>query len=280
MTSTSEMRRRSSSEEKSKVERGGAEEESARKDDLDHVAPQLSRGAVFAQISKGAVGAEDKGANPPRCSPNVQALAVSAFLFSLITALQVVAAKIARSQALMMDCISMAVDALTYMGNIVVECRKRDGGDHARSQLVVVACSLGCLIYFTIDAGMESLETARECQSGTVPEGDDVNGYITLAFAVGGLLFDVACIVAFHRSNKKTGDVRQVNMFSALLHVGADFLRSGSTCVMSLLILLAGVNSTCLDAYTSLFIGGTIVLGAMKGLFEWLKLLLKVCGSS
>merc|ERR1711933_49192 len=86
----------------------------------------------------------------------------------------------------------------------------------------------------------------------------------TLAFAVGGLLFDVACIVAFHRSNKKTGDVRQVNMFSALLHVGADSLRSGSTCVMSLLILLAGVNSTCLDANTSLFIGATIVLGAAR----------------
>jgi len=80
MTSTSEMRRRSSPS--SKVEKGGAEDESARRDDLDYVGPQLSRGAVFAQISKGAVGAEDKGAKPPRCSPNVQALAVSAFLFS------------------------------------------------------------------------------------------------------------------------------------------------------------------------------------------------------
>ena len=51
-----------------------------------------------------------------RCMPQVKALAISAFLFALITVLQVGAAKIAHSQALLMDCISMAVDSFTYMG--------------------------------------------------------------------------------------------------------------------------------------------------------------------
>jgi len=213
---------------------------------------------------------------------NIEALAISACLFSLITIVQVIAARIAHSQALLMDCISMGVDAFTYMGNIIVEWRKRDGGDHVRSQLIVVACSLGCLIYFTIDAARESWGTVQVCRGVAPAEGeaDDVNGYITLAFALGGVSFDAMCLVAFYRSNKKTGSARHVNMFSALLHVGADCLRSASTLVMSVLILGAGYDSTCLDAYTSLFIGATIIAGASTGLYQWLKLLLRYCGCS
>merc|ERR1719230_157244 len=175
---------------------------------------------------------------------------------------------------------SMGVDALTYMGNIVVECKKSDGGEHEVSQLIVVAISLGCLIYFTIDAARESFETVQLCRSaGPMEGGDDVNGYITLGFALGGVVFDLACLLAFHSSNKKTGSGRHVNMFSALLHVSADFLRSTSTFVMSLLILTTDFDSTCLDAWTSLFIGATIVCGALTGVYNWLRLLAKVCGS-
>eukprot|EP00913_Durusdinium_trenchii_P014565 g13664.t1 len=51
-----------------------------------------------------------------RCTPEVRALGISCFLFSLITVIQVFAAHLAHSQALMMDCISMGVDAFTYLG--------------------------------------------------------------------------------------------------------------------------------------------------------------------
>ena len=61
----------------------------------------------------GSTGGEKKNR---RCMPQVKALAVSAFLFALITVVQMFAAKIAHSQALLMDCISMAVDSFTYMG--------------------------------------------------------------------------------------------------------------------------------------------------------------------
>jgi len=232
-------------------------------------------GALAKTLSGREIGQAEK---QKRCSPNIQALVLSSFLFALITVVQVFAAHIARSQALLMDCISMGVDALTYMGNIVVECKKRDNGEHEVSQLVVVACSLGCLIYFTIDAARESFETVQACNAGEVPEGDDVNGYITLGFAVGGVVFDLACLLAFHSSNKKTGSGKQVNMFTALLHVSADFLRSTSTFVMSLLILLTDFDSTCMDAWTSLFIGATIICGALTGVWGWLKLLARVCG--
>lgn len=209
-------------------------------------------------------------------TPNIKALIVTAFLFTLITVLQVFAARIAHSQALMMDCISMGVDALTYMGNIMVECRKRNGGDAKGSQLICCAISLGCLLYFTYQASQESWDTVQMCQAKATDsaDDDDVNGYITLGFALGGMAFDLLSLWAFHRSNKKTGEVRHLNMFTALLHVGADFLRSTSTTVMSLLILTGSFDSTCLDAYTSLLIGATIIIGALFGVFNYFKLLI------
>merc|ERR1719243_258098 len=108
-----------------------------------------------------------------RCTPNIRALGVSAFLFTLITVIQYFAAVIANSQALKMDCISMAVDAFTYMGNIVVECRKRDGAKHVTSQLVVVACSLSMLVLFTILAMQESWDTVLVCRGKKEAEGDE-----------------------------------------------------------------------------------------------------------
>jgi len=212
-------------------------------------------------------------------TPNIKALIVSAFLFSLITVIQIFAAKIANSQALLMDCISMGVDALTYMCNIVVELRKRDGSDHKGTQLIACAISLFFLLYFTYDAMQESWGTVRVCRGWDTDEGDedDVNGYITLGFALGGVVFDALCLWAFYESNKRNGEARHVNMFTALLHVSADCMRSTSTTVMSLLILLGGVDSTCVDAYTSMLIGVTIIGGGCVGIFNWGKLLFTFC---
>lgn len=219
-----------------------------------------------------ALGAEEEQ-QQPNTSANIQALVVTSFLFTLITVVQVFAAEMANSKALLMDCVSMGVDAMTYMGNIFVECRKRDGRDHKGSQLIVCAISLSLLIYFTYTAGMESLLTAKACVAHEIAEdGDDVNGWITLGFGVGGVVFDLISLWSFRRSERKGNGDRAVNMLTALLHVGADFLRSSSTVVMSLLILLGGYDSTCLDAYTSLLIGALIIGGACVGIFHWVKL--------
>jgi len=237
--------------------------------------PQLSRGAVFNAVMEDVVADSKPESKGQRCTPNIRALGVSAFLFTLITVIQYFAAVIANSHALKMDCISMGVDAFTYMGNIVVECRKRDGAKHVTSQLVIVACSLSLLCFFTIQAMQESWDVVQVCRGKKEGDGeeDDVNGWITLAFAIGGVAFDVMCMIEFHKSNQRTGSARSVNMFSALLHVGADFLRSTSTLVMSLLILLAHFDSGCVDAYTSILIGVSILLGAAVGFFKWVKLL-------
>ncbi|CAK8991262.1 unnamed protein product [Durusdinium trenchii] len=252
---------------------------------------QLSAGPVFNTVleesllpdvqeerSDGSSLVEWKKRRGPRCTPEVKALTISFLLFGLITVVQVFAAQIAHSRALLMDCISMGVDSLTYLGNIVVECRRRDGREHAISQLIIVAISLSLLCYFTSDAMQESWETVLVCQGKASADGDEeVNGWITLGFALGGVAFDVMCLIQFYKSNKRTGSGRSVNIFSAFLHVSADFLRSSATLVMSLIILFGQVDSTCIDAYSSIFIGVTIVVGAFVGFFKWLKLLASLC---
>jgi hypothetical protein len=162
--------------------------------------------------------------------------------------------------------------------------------DHKGSQLIVCAISLSCLIFFTYSASLESIDIVKICRGGpdsgpNEPAGeeggdDGVNGWITLGFGAGGVIFDNIALWSFYKANRKNGEARAVNMFTALLHLGADFLRSTSTVFMSLLILLGGFDSTCLDAYTSLFIGATIIFGALVGIWEWLKLLVEVgwCG--
>jgi len=270
----------------SSLEEGGisAVQGSPPAEELVHdVSATLSRAVIFNAVMEDSLDARDNKSvketpeKQRRWTPNIRALAVSAILFTTITLLQVFAAIKANSRALLMDCISMGIDAFTYMGNILVECKKRDGAKHVRSQLVIVAMSLGLLAYFTATAMQESWDTVQVCRGARPDEGgeeEEVNGWITLVFALGGILFDIACIVEFYKSNQKTGSVKQVNMFSAFIHVSADLLRSTSTLVMSLLILIAHWDSTCLDAYTSIFIGATIIAGAFAGFFKWLKMLI------
>jgi len=243
----------------------------------------LSKGPVFASTLEETM-VEDfsdslEAQKVPRCTPEVKTLAVSAALFSFITSLQIYAALVAHSRALLMDCISSAVDAFTFMGNIVVECKKRDGRRHAVSQLVIVAASLGLLCFFTLRAMGESIQSVKLCLGEEHKDEDpeEVNGWITLGFGLGNMLFDFICLFNFYKTHKQTGSGKHANMFSALLHVGADFLRASCTLVLSLLILIATWDSTCLDAVCSLVIGVTILSGVAVGFYKWLRLLLSLC---
>ncbi|CAL1162812.1 unnamed protein product [Cladocopium goreaui] len=257
---------------------------------LEYLVPVLDSGLKGSETRNVETDAQGQ-------PPQVKALLLSACLFSTITSFQVWAAYLAKSRALLMDCtmaamaqvvggcaiwegISSAVDALTFIGNVAVECRKRDGRRHPCSQLMVVATSLGLLTFFTIRALGESYGKVLVCQEhGRNSEGDDddVNGWITLGFALGNMLFDIICLVNFLKSHKQTGSGKHANMFSAFLHVGADFLRAFTALVLSLLILICtSWDSTCLDAYCSLVIGVTILCGVLVGLQKWICLLLSL----
>ena len=132
------------------------------------------------------------------------------------------------------------------------------------------------LCFFTIKAMAESWGTVQKCGSNQDAD-EEVNGWITLGFAVGNIAFDIVCLTCFYKSHKKTGSGKHVNMFSAFLHVSADFLRAGTTLVLSILILTKPkVDSECMDAYASMLIGVTILGGAIVGVRKWFKLLMSV----
>jgi hypothetical protein len=199
-------------------------------------------------------------------SGNMRVLLITAALFMLITIAQTVAAKIANSDALLADCISMAVDSLTYFLNIIVECLKGSCLYRA-SQLIVPAISLSILAYFTVAVIQEVLPVI---QNGPDEE-DDVNAYIVLAFALFGILFDVISIYYFYRNLKRSeGSKLGVNMLAAFLHVGADLARSLTTFTESILILSFGFEGAITDAWACMIVSTTILIGVAYGVFEWM----------
>ena len=95
------------------------------------------------------VDEQDGAGTKRRLSGNTKSLLVMFFLFTTITAAQWVAGLMAHSLSLQADCASMAVDALSYLGNMVAECRT-DQRSRARLELGMSAFSLLLLAWFTL----------------------------------------------------------------------------------------------------------------------------------
>lgn len=54
----------------------------------------------------------------------------------------------------------------------------------------------------------ESWSTVQVCRGKKdAADEDDVNGWITLGFALGGVGFDLMCLLEFYKSNKKPDGV-------------------------------------------------------------------------
>merc|ERR1719323_2478197 len=62
-----------------------------------------------------------------------------------------------------------------------------------------------------------------------------------------------------------------MSVWTALMHVGADSLRSATTLVMSVMILVFKADSFAADAWASYVVGAMIVSGAGVGALEWCR---------
>jgi len=236
----------------------------------DRMAAKKPAGARQEAIEDGAEesGSDESESEPEtegRCTDNIKVLALTATLFAVITLMQTVGALMAGSKVLLADCVSMGVDACTYLGNIGVECVKGTKW-YKPSELMVGGVSLCILTYLTFVVMFEALESIRHPGGG---EEDGVNGYIVLFFACLGIVFDLASLHAFYGDSDEVGG--HANMWTALLHVGADFLRSMTTFVSSILMLCFSVDTTAVDNWAALILGITILGGALFGVVELLK---------
>lgn len=193
-------------------------------------------------------------------SGNVRVLVLTAVLFALITLAQIVAALAANSLALLQDSVSMGVDAVTYVGNIVVETQR---GRHMEVALEVSfgLVSITVLLVFTLLFMLEA-RTRLTSADDSGGKDEETNPYIVLAFAIWGLVFDLAAMLAFLLNHRKSSDGKKINMCTAFLHVGADFLRSSTALIASILMLGFGYNTGHTDAWASLLVGGVILGGA------------------
>lgn len=212
-----------------------------------------------------------------KLTPNSKVLLVAMFFFSAITIAQAFAAIAAHSRSLLVDCVSMGIDAASYGFNVISEAWPNpDKRKAERNQLVTAGISFALLIGFTLSFMLEALDTVMQdddtddscCDAGgsddvclvensscgnyTADEDQctqnscvwkGVNPYIVLFFALFGLLFDLISLLAFRKWGQSFSvlvggeDTEALNMSSALMHVLSDCLRSATTLIESLLIL-------------------------------------------
>ena len=207
---------------------------------------------------------------------------LSLVMCSTITSAQVAGAIIASSMALLADCASMAVDAVTYSFNLVAECRhEEDVRKVRRNQLVASGLSFGALIGISaifLFFGIKTLN-ARDWEGPHAK--DDVNPYIVFAFAVAGILFDLIslspyvyygcpCVKSKEPTSHSDTSVA-TNLCSAFMHTSADMLRSLTTFTESILIWAYGINGNEADAYATVIVLTTIIIGLVKPMYDWVE---------
>lgn len=216
-----------------------------------------------------AIGDESEGG----ISNNLRTLIVTFILFTTITVAQTVGALIANSLALLADCGSMAIDAASYLGNIIAETRQGSPENKIKNRLIASGASFLVLLAVSFSVIVVAIQTLMS--SG---DDDDVNAWIVFAFAVAGLLFDLLSFLAYFVGQNQDAandqleaseDARQ-NMISALFHIGSDTLRSTTTLMISILIF-NGFNGGDVDAVASIIVSAMIVAGALHALWRWSK---------
>jgi len=102
---------------------------------------------------------------------------------------------------------------------------------------------------------------------------DDVNPYIVLGFSLWCMCFDFFVLTAFFQNQRKTKGNASVpiNMLAACAHVAADFSRSVTTLVESMLIMLFEFDGTTTDAWACVVVSSFILLGTLLPIWKWWK---------
>jgi len=260
------------------------------------------RASNLASIVSNALGDEDPDADVKHflCIPltnNVKALFIMMVMFAAISLAQFFAANAANSQSLKADVVSMAVDALSYFGNILGESSDIPS-QRIVLQLFFSMLSLFLLNYFNTTILIESIDIVKSTEDVDDDEGEGVEGKIVIAFAGLGLVFDAICLYAYYYYAKIDADIEyqemvkiaeqegktveeaqaniskpEINMLTALMHVSADLFRSTCTFVEGIFLLAGGITTSkqeYIDGICGILIGVTIILGSIYALYEWI----------
>lgn len=155
---------------------------------------------------------------------NEYVLNVAFFTFVGFLSVQVVFAMIAHSQSMLADSEAMAVDAVTYLFNLLAERMKNQPLSAAEQllspeicsyqrqlrrlylELIPPALSVGTLICVTIYTLREAITTLWDIQDGTnTTDDEDVSVVVMLIFSSANLVLDFVNVTCFVRSHALFG---------------------------------------------------------------------------
>lgn len=232
--------------------------------------------------------------NYSQWSGNSKVLLVTVTLFSSITLAQFYAAVASSSNALLVDAVSMLVDTATYMGNLASECFRDTSMTRGRCEILASGSSFVLLIGAALWGIADGF--AQIGQPST--EGNDLEANVVFGFGLGGLVLDLLSFLAFQRWGREVLGVSpaaqnsnvedelftqegrvppirfietermrspprpSMNMCSAFLHVGADFLRSLTTTVEGVAVIWFGFQGSNADGIATVIVSGTILAGS------------------
>ena len=251
-------------------------------------------------------------------SGNAKSLILMSALFFAITLAQYVASlpQFANSLALRADCLSMFVDGFSYLGNLAAECNSHPQSKRCL-EISMSGLSLSILLGFTVYFAIEAINDVLlgEAPGNGNLDSGKVDARYVLAFALVGLLVDLLSLMSFwcwaatsntiHGVEINDGGVgrleespkgdaashytpgkRNINMISALVHVGSDLLRSLTTLVEAIVILAnnqdakgkdtlsssdGAFDSVQADGLAALVVCAIIAAGAILALVTWVQ---------
>lgn len=212
-------------------------------------------------------------------------LVLTILLFGSISVAQLFAAIVAHSESLLIDSASMCVDTMTYVVNLCAARCHRDLAD-------LTAAGLSLLILFGASV-WGIVEACEELRNPNPTE--NLNYDIVLGFGIWGIAFDCLSFYGFYRwgrqgllSQRRDRSLEEfvssgadgepvsksqsssVNMRSAFLHVGADFLRSIVIVGEGLAVKFEHGKGKESDSVAALIVSVTILLGACGAIVPWM----------
>jgi Co/Zn/Cd efflux system component len=197
--------------------------------------------------------------------------------------LQAVASFISKSLALMGDSSTMVLDSITYAMNYWLEIQKeKKTRSKLRLQWIEIYVSglsvivlLGVSIVFLILA-IQRIVNAKNSEQ-------EVEATFVLVFSAINLVFDFLSLGLFIHERRSLVDQNNdmnVNFFSAFLHIVADFLRTVSELVASLLVIAFDTDSELTDAYCAIVVEFFILAPALYVMFELISRIRSLQSSS
>mmetsp|Transcript_19861 Transcript_19861/g.28552 ORF Transcript_19861/g.28552 Transcript_19861/m.28552 type:complete len:308 (+) Transcript_19861:60-983(+) len=220
-------------------------------------------------------------------------LRVAAFSFLLFVVAEIIGALASNSLSLLGDAGAMSVDVFTYFCNMYSEHVKATRGSVDNTTRFVlevgvptfsITALLAVTAWITYDAVLVLMD----------PDADNVNVYFLYGFASGNALVDIICAVLFYlrrrdvlqqssslyesfakkqaskdvssTSNSRARasslslmPITNLNMASALTHVGGDTLRTGAVFIAAAVASATNVKGAVCDAWAAIVVTITIV---------------------